>query len=85
MDIKVIKIREPICGLYDPLDRFVGEITTHLELNDVRLQIKENQAEGYYILWDDMRININFNGKLDKWPDDFYDQSYKQVQKLIVF
>lgn len=64
-------------------DEIVGIITSHLELNDVRLQIKQSGADGYYIIWNNIQINIDKYGRLDHWPVGFYDIMDEQLYKLI--
>jgi len=84
MFIRVNKIIEHTSKLYDPNGKFIGEITSHLELNDIRIQIKENKVDGYYIMWkDDYRIFIDKYGRLDEWPKGFYDLFDDQLDALI--
>lgn len=85
--IKIRKIKETICQLYDPQDNLVGTIRSELQLNDVRLQIKEQNISGYYIMWKDKgldyHINIDRKGTLENWPVGFYDTAIGQCEKLL--
>lgn len=46
--IKINAIIEPVCPLFNPEGCWIGDITSELQLNDVRLQIKKAKLEGYY-------------------------------------
>jgi len=67
----------------------IGIIDNILQLNDVRLQIKEENATGYYILWCDEkytnqthRLEIHHDGNVSSWPEGFFDLLDKQLEKL---
>jgi len=88
MNVKVRQIKETFCELYDADGNDVGIISSELELNDVRIQIKEQQLKGYYILWEDENnqknhIQIDHMGNLERWPYGFFDVGEKQLYKLI--
>ncbi len=76
--IVIKRIREPRTQLFCS----AGNITNQLQLNDVRLQIKEQQLEGYYIKYKDITIRINKYGELSEWPAGFYDKATKQLNEL---
>ena len=69
--------------LYAPDDTLVGLIKNEIELNDVRIQVAQEKAEGYYIMFEDKRINILPEGSCDKWPIGFFDKNLEQMSTLI--
>ena len=84
MCVKINNIVEPVVKLYDSNDVEVGLITNYLQLNDVRLQIKRQKLEGYYVIFgEDYKISIYSNSTMSGWPDGFYDLIDKQLEELI--
>ncbi len=81
--IKINEIKEPVCKLYDDADNLVGDINSALQLNDVRIQIKNQKAKGYYVMWKGRTIRIDSRGNLEEWPIGFYDNGDKQLDELI--
>lgn len=75
-------IKEPECSLYDPEGNCLGIINTSVILNDVRLQIKRQKLEGYYILFENHRIDICSNGRMNSWPTGFFDLEINQLAQL---
>ncbi len=57
-------IKQDVVLLYDYEDKLVGEITHSVQLIDVRIQIKEQGLERYYITYDNLRLEILPNGKM---------------------
>jgi predicted ATPase len=82
-EIKINKVEEPTCSLYDPNDNLIGEINSTLVLNDVRIQIKNNKVSGYYIMWKGITIRIDKIGNLKEWPKGFYDILDDQLMDLL--
>jgi predicted ATPase len=85
MDIKINKIIEPKCTLYHPDGTVIGEISSMLEFNDIRIQIMKNKVFGYYVIWEDKQINIDKYGNVDEWPKGFYDLIDEQLDNLCSF
>lgn len=86
--IKINKITETTCKLYNPEDECIGVISTGLELADVRIQIKEEAVEGYYVTWkegtiESVRILIDKFGYLSVWPVGFFDECDIQLETLL--
>lgn len=52
------------------------------ELNDIRIQIKEQKATGYYCFFNGEKIYINSVGKFEKWPKGFFDLLDQQLSIL---
>ena len=80
--VKINEIKETTAKLYKDKE-LVGEITSYLQLQDIRIQIKEAKAEGYFIDWNDHRINIDKNGLLSDWPLGFFDIVDDQLDTLL--
>ena len=57
--------------LISPEGTNLGSITNIISLDDVRAQIKAEQAIGYKILFKDKHIGIDKNGNLEDWPNEF--------------
>lgn len=70
-------IKEPssLGFLYSPADECLGEIENELQLYDVQIQICRENAAGYYIIWNNKKIDIIQNGELTSWPNNWCDQS----------
>jgi hypothetical protein len=84
MPVKINRnLKEPECSLYGPDGTFLGVIDSGIILNDVRLQIKRQKLEGYYILFKNHIITIHSNGRLNHYPDGFYDTWSNQLFELI--
>lgn len=69
--------------VFSPDKTFIGEINTVCELLDLRVQIKEEQIPGYYLITDSgVVVKIDRNGNLSEYPDEF-DFSTDCLFKLI--
>ncbi len=80
--VKINEIKETTAQLYHK-DILIGNITSFLQLNDVRIQIKEEALTDYYITWKDDIIYIDKFGKLNEWPEGFFTELDTQLDKLI--
>ena len=83
MTIKINDIKETTATLIDPQGVIIGKITSQLQLDDIRIQIKEQQVSGYTIKWTTYIIEISKDGHLDEWPFGFFDIMDIQLEKLI--
>ena len=61
----------------------IGEVFSVLQVNDIRIQIAEQQLEGYYFRWKGERILINKHGRLSSWPKGFFDTWDNQMDSLM--
>lgn len=68
----VNKITPPKTFLYSPENELLGEINEY-EFLDVRVQIKNNQLEGYYCIHNGEKLLIDKNGRIANWPIGFFD------------
>jgi hypothetical protein len=80
--IQINKITPQTAELFNPDDESMGLINEY-EFNDIRIQIKNEQAEGYYLIFEDEACVIDKNGRLDYWPEGFFDLFDKQLSELI--
>lgn len=81
--VVVQNIQNKTVKVYTPSDELLVETNSELIFNDIRLQIAEQNLEGYYIEFEDEKINILSNGKMERWPDGLFDISIIQLAKLI--
>jgi hypothetical protein len=82
--IQVNKIIPQTAELFNPQGESMGFLNEY-EFNDIRIQIKKEKAEGYYLIFNDEACVINKDGRLDYWPDGFFDLFDKQLNKLLGF
>jgi len=80
--IKVNKIEQPLHEHFDPEGKSLGFLN-YLEHLDLRLQIKTEKADGYYLIFNDLTIRFQSNGRLERWPNDMYDQVESYLYKLV--
>ena len=57
--------------LISPERKNLALITNIISLDNVRAQIKAEQATGYKILFKNKYIRIDKNGNLEDWPNEF--------------
>jgi hypothetical protein len=69
------------CDLYCSDGILIGRINTVIEFSGVRVQIREQKLEGYYIVFKGERIMINGQGKLN-WPRDLFNRHMDDLTKL---
>ena len=76
--------------LYDGDNNLIGTIETPEQLNDIRIQIKEQSLHGHYIIWTNQagqayQIWIDKFGTLDHWWPGFFDITDFQLYRLVGF
>jgi hypothetical protein len=89
--VKINKIVETTARLMINGD-IVGEFNSILQLNDIRIQIKNKYKDirydsndrytGYSIIWNDVEIFIFKNGNLSEWPKGFFEIIDEQLMEL---
>jgi hypothetical protein len=72
--------------VYDSEGLFHATVNEH-ELYDIRLQIKNQELKGYYVLFNDGKvihhIDINIKGQLSNWPKGFFDLTDSYLTLLL--
>lgn len=82
--IEIKDIEEPPCELYNSEGRYIGTIWNVLSFNDVRIQIAEQKAEGYYIMFKGERVEIHNDGQIkQKYPEGMFNVHLDQMRKLL--
>lgn len=82
-DVKVNDIKEPVVPLYNVEDKLIGWIKSSVSFLDVRAQIKAKGVGGYYIIYNKVKIFIDRNGELDRYPGGLYDEATDLLLKLL--
>ena len=54
-----------------------------IQLDDVRVQIKNEGVDGYFIKWCDWILPIDKDGRMPIWPDEFYDEHNNLLMELM--
>ncbi len=80
--VRIRKVQDDPITLYKD-GELVGLITTHLVLNDIRIQIKKEKATGYSVHWNDRVIRIDHRANLEEWPVGMMDILDNQLDALI--
>jgi predicted ATPase len=80
--IQVNKITPQTVELFNPQGESMGFINEY-EFNDIRIQIQKEKAEGYYLIFNNEACIIDKNGRVDYWPDGFFDLFDKQLDQLL--
>lgn len=70
--VKIEKIKPPVIDVYGPGDTFLGELNEY-EFLDLREQISDEQASGYYIMFKGQKIEINLDGDLASYSAELED------------
>lgn len=80
MKLEIKKIVPETVQIYHDDYGFIGDANEY-EFNSLRIDIKRNKLNGYYVLKNDTRYYINKNGTLDEW--NFFDQIFNQLDELL--
>ena len=80
-------LKEPTVDIwYSPEEgknEYVGKCTNNVQFTDLRVQIKQEQVEGYSVYYKGQQIKINRRGKLEDYPAGLYDQVTDLLIQLI--
>lgn len=79
--IKVNKIEVQTVEHFDSEGNSLGFLN-EFENADLRAQIVEQKAEGYYLVFKDKKIAIETNGKLSDWPAGLYDTNELLIARI---
>ena len=83
MEIKPVrKIQDFRIRAYAPDGTYIGLIRDELQLMDFQLQVKEAEAEGYYITYKHCRYNVEKNGKIYDFAT-FFDGNKNTIHTML--
>jgi hypothetical protein len=90
--IKINKIEEDRVKIFhmdgdSPSDKdtFVGEVTSNLEFDDARIQIKLEKSDRYYFIFNDSIYVFDKDGRIPNYPRDLYAKALDQLTILLDF
>jgi hypothetical protein len=63
-------------------DGFFARVNQY-EFNDIRIQIKNNKVEEFYIFFDNQKFYINKDGRVANWPIGLFDLFADQLTELL--
>lgn len=63
-------------------DQYLGEVNEY-EFNDLRIQIVQEQATGYWVAFEGERLDIQPSGCLSRWPIGLFSIIEKQLGELV--
>ena len=70
--IQINKYEPQVVEHFDPDENSLGFLNEYENL-DLRCQIAENKADGYYLIFNGEKYPIQLDGKILNWPYDLYD------------
>jgi len=79
--ITVNKIIPQVVEHFDPSGKSLGLLNEY-ESTDLRCQIAESNVNGYYLMFNNQKIEILPNGKIDNWVSGLYDLNENLIAKL---
>lgn len=79
--VQVNKYEHQVVEHFDSEDNSLGFLN-NLEHLDLRCQIAEQKAEGYYLMLNDKKIIIKSNGKPESWPVGLYETELMLFSRL---
>jgi hypothetical protein len=87
--IQLNRIEPQTVDLYNPNNEWLGLINEY-ELNDLLIQLNEhykqgNPIKGYYVVFNDIRIDLLESGHILHEPEGFFDLRSKQFERLLGF
>lgn len=82
MSIVINKIMPQTVEAFTPSGESLGYINQY-EFNDLRVQLKENKIDGYYLMFNDIKHTIDKDGRVDVWSKGFFDLQEYQLMKLL--
>jgi predicted ATPase len=81
-EIIIERYEEPKVDLYNNKDEFIGVLNNLYELNYIIIQLLKKELTGYYIMWEDKRIDISKDGNLSSFPRNLYDKIQQQYAEI---
>lgn len=83
MAIIVKEIKNDPVRFFNPDGTLLCETNNELVFNDIRIQIKDQQLSGYYIVFKCKKHLIDIDGQFEIWPGGLFDISTKQLNYLL--
>lgn len=83
MTIKIERYETPKVDMFKSTGEFFGVINNEHELNNVRIQmLRENVIDDYYFMWNDIKITIDKEGNMSRFPFGLYDQVQRDMAEI---
>ncbi len=79
--IQVNRYEVQLVEVFNKKGNSLGFLNEH-EFNDLRCQIAEQNAIGYYLMFDGSKIEIESNGRIKNWPYDLYSINEQLLARL---
>ena len=86
--VKINNIEQPTAEVLKELDNglsmWVGRIKNYAQYLDFKVQVKEAQESGYFLMFKGEKVKLDKNGTEDHFPDGFFgDIETSLLLKLI--
>lgn len=82
MAIVIKEIQTPSVKIYNPDGTLLCETNNELVFNDIRIQIKDQKLNGYYLIFEGNKCDIDNDGQVIKWPRGLFSISTDQLNYL---
>ena len=82
MAIKIKDLQNPPVKIYNPDGTLLCETNNELIFNDIRIQIKNQNLKGYYLIYEGNKCDIDNDGQLSRWPKGLFSISIAQLNYL---
>lgn len=82
MAIIIRNLQNPPVKIYNPDGTLLCETNNELIFNDIRIQIKNQRLNGYYLVFEDKKYEINSDGELMNWPKNLFSIGTDQLNYL---
>lgn len=79
--IQVTKYPVQTVEHFDASGKSLGFLNEQENL-DLRAQIAEQRASGYYLKFNELEVGILPNGKIHDWPNGLYDTNEKLLARI---
>lgn len=80
--IEIRCIRNKPVKIFNPDGTLLCETDNDLQFNDIRIQIKDQKLEGYYLEFEGERSNIDSDGGVCNWMKGLFSTSTDQLNYL---
>lgn len=81
-NVHINKIIPPTLDIYDPSGQLLGTVNEY-EFLDIRVQIKDAQISGYYLIFNGDKVLLDKDGCLEYYPNGLLDTMEGLFCKLI--